>query len=450
MGRTGFRIFFASLLLAGCGSVKDSGTAIDAPVGDAGPDADESGMATVITEAALFGGTIGTNVGDIDIISMLPNNTVLEMKKTDAGGNATIKVYPGGSVTAVYKHSADVGADLITFMDVQPGDTLTFGSRNFATPPGTPNTNLGSMTYSWPAQAGAQFYDVFTSCAGQGVQAPTLTLNAAEFSLCHRDPMDVMFLVETSGVGVSHFGFRSNVTFASGGAVSNPGWQAVQQASINITGLPPEITNVSGNFSTIIDGSREFSFLGFWNGNVTGGAFTTQFSWHPTGERTLGNVFLPRSGFTTMRIVDAFAANNLTQTVAAPTLTAWLQSGVIASSALRMANWFMVPDANSVQDGVVLRLNWNHVVSAMSNPHQWHIIMPPNTQAVVLPKLPAQFEENLPAPQDGLSGQVKVFDISTINDYNGVRAQPSRNIMCTDCALRGGDFQRVVSSGNVQ
>ena len=129
MSRIAYVLPLASLvtagLFSGCGSVN---TGPDAST----TDADISGAATVETEAALFGGSIGTNVGNIDIISMLPNNTVLETVKTDAAGNASIKVYPGGSVTAVYKHTVDMGADLITYVGVKPGDTLVFGSRNFS------------------------------------------------------------------------------------------------------------------------------------------------------------------------------------------------------------------------------------------------------------------------------------------------------------------------------
>ena len=439
------RIFLASLLLAGCGSVKDSGAPVDAPVDVSTVDADTSGDATIVTEAALVGGTVGVNVGNIDIISMLPNNTVLAMTKTDAGGNATIKVFPGGTVTAVYKHTVDMGADLITYVGVKPGDTLTFGSRNFSTA-GQTNTNIGSQTYSWPAQAGSTSYNVFTSCTGIGVGGASTSVVGTEFSLCHKEPMDVLYGAFNGQL--THYNFRQNVAFTNGGTVSISGWIPVTNATVNITGIPTDVTNVSGNFSSVLDNNREIGLAGSFNGTLTGGAFTQNFVWHPGGDRTMSQMFFSRTGFGAMRLLDSFASGTLTETVASPTFPPWQQSGVIVSSALRTANWFLVPDAASVHDGQLLFMNWNHVVGGTNHFHQWHLILPPGQLSIVLPKLPAQFTDNLPFPQDGIGASIRAFDVGSLTSYDMVRAQPSRNIMCLECSIRGGDYQRVVFSGN--
>lgn len=446
MSRIAYVLPLASLvtagLFSGCGSVN---TGPDAST----TDADISGAATVETEAALFGGSIGTNVGNIDIISMLPNNTVLETVKTDAAGNASIKVYPGGSVTAVYKHTVDMGADLITYVGVKPGDTLVFGSRNFSLT-GQTGTNLGSQTYSWPVQTGVANHCIFTSCGGScnGVNAST---TLAESSTCHREPMDILYVgLNASGL-ISHYNLRSNVAFTNGQNVAIGGWAVAPNATLTVSGVPPEVSTVSGNWASVVDAATEYAFAQSYNGAPTGGAFSSTFAFHATGDRTLGRVAFSRQNFQAIQIVDQFNANTLTQTVAAPALTPWLQGAVAVSAALRTASWFLISDANSVADGLVLRLTWNHVVSAMNNSHQWHIIMPPGQTSIALPKLPAAFNDNLPASQDFINGQVRVFDISTVNGYDAVRTTvPSRNIMCVDCALRAGDFQRVVSSGTVQ
>ena len=436
MGSVGSRLhYFLLVLLAGCGSVK--GSDIDAP----GPDSDLGGDATVVTEAALFGGTIGAPVGDVDIVSMMPDNTVLAMAKTGASGNATVRVYPGGTVTAVYRHTVDMGADLITWVGVKPGDTLKFGSRAFSTS-GQSSTSIGSMTYSWPAQAGATAYNIATSCTTSGVGGASTSLVTSEYSLCHREPMDVLFGAFNSAL--THYSFRSNVPFANGGSVTTGGWSPVQTGTVTITGLPSEVTSVSGSFSTILDGNREANFVGGYNGTPTGGAFSGTFPWHPTGDRTVGQVLLNRTGFSTMRVVDAFGASTLTQTVAAPVLTPWVQGGVVVSSALGMASWFLVPDATSVHDGQTLRVSWTHTVSSVGHPHQWHFILPPDQTSITLPKLPALFSENVPFPQDFLSVTLRVFDIASVTGYDMVRAMPSSTIMCLDCAVRAGDLQRVV------
>jgi hypothetical protein len=427
-------------LVVGCGKVSN-GPPVDAAVDSV--DADLSGDATIVTEAALFGSKIGAKVGNIDIISMFPDNMVLAMAKTDAGGSATIKVYPGGTVTAVYRHTIDMGADLITWVDVKPGDTLTFGSRQLSTA-GQPNPSLGTQTFTWPALAGATEYDVFTSCPG-GVFAPGTATSVVEteFTTCHQDPMDVLYIA-FGATGLTNFGFRSNVTFAGGGTVALGGWSAVQPGSINITGLPSEITSLSGNFSTILDANRTFNFAGTYNGTPTGGAFSATFPWHSTGERTVGSVVLARPGFSSIRVLDSFSTNTLTQTVAAPALTPWVQGSVTSSSALKMASWFVVPEASSVYDGQLLKVTWNHVISGTSQPHQWHFILPPGQTTIAYPALPPQFSDAMPLPEDSTSATIRVFDISSVTSYDMVRSMPSRNIMCLDCAVNAGDLQRVV------
>jgi hypothetical protein len=427
------------LLVAGCGQV--AGERADAGF-DAGPDADLGGDATVVTEAALFGSAIGAKVGSIDIISTLPNNTVLATTRTDASGGATIRVYPGGTVTAVYRHTVDMGADLITWVGVKPGDRLTFGSRQFSTS-GQVSMTLGAMSYSWPAQANVTAYNVFTSCASSGVSAPTTSLAANEASLCHREPMDVIFGA-FSNVGLTHFSFRTNVPFVNGGAVTAGGWIPVSSGTINITGLPPEVTSLSGNFATILDGNREVTFTNSYNGTPTGGAFTSTFPWHPTGDRTVGRLFLGRPGFNSITLYDSFGANTTTQTVAAPPLPPWIQGGVLASSALRQVAWFLVPDTGSVYDGQMLRVNWSHQIAGTFHPHQWHFVLPPGQTTVTFPRLPAQFNDNMPAPQDGMGATVRAFDIASVNDFDQLRTLPSSTIMCLECAVRAGDLQRVV------
>src|SRR5512140_1647222 len=137
MGRSGF---LWMLVVCACGKVNN-----DTPADANLIDADETGMLSVATQSRFFAG--GTAVGaaqpSVDVVSVRPNNTLADMAQTDAGGHASLKVYPGGSVTAIYPHPAamDMGADLVTYFGVKPDDVLTFGQRF------SPNTsnNLGAM-----------------------------------------------------------------------------------------------------------------------------------------------------------------------------------------------------------------------------------------------------------------------------------------------------------------
>ena len=192
MGRIG--ALLSSCLFLACGSVND-GRPIDGPPG---PDADLSGDATVSTKAAVTGQTVGMVIGDVELISTLPNGTVLATGKTDASGNATIKVYPGGMVTAVYRHiSPDMGADMYTFVGVEPGDKLDFGQKVLSAGAAT---TIGTQTYTWPASpnGAVSVYRVQTSCNSTAVSAPTTTSPAmAEFSTCNKNPMRVMYTATT-------------------------------------------------------------------------------------------------------------------------------------------------------------------------------------------------------------------------------------------------------------
>ena len=216
-----------------------------------------------------------------------------------------------------------------------------------------------------------------------------------------------------------------------------------------MTGLPPEVASVSGTFHSVIDprldifpqqttGSISYS------GTPAGGAFTTTFKIAQAGTRTVGSVNLVRTGFRTMQILDSFSTNTTTQTVAAPMLPPWGQASTITSTALQMASWFVLPDTSSSSDGQLLHVSWNHVISSVSHPSQWDIILPPGVTSLTFPALPAPLDSVLPAPQDTATASTRVFDIPSLTGYDMLRAQPSGNIMCLDCSVRAGDFQRVV------
>ncbi|MBA3405189.1 MAG: hypothetical protein H0U13_10995 [Gemmatimonadaceae bacterium] len=436
--------------LVGCGSVKDAGFADAAPIGDAGPDADETGNATVVTQAALFGGMVGVEVGAVDIVSMTAANTVLEAKQTDASGNATIKVAPGGTVTAIYKHTTDQGADLITWVGVKPGDTLKFGNRNptFA----GMNTQLGSQTYAWPAQGGVTSYFAATSCSFSSFgNALSGVMNEASF--CHREPMDVLYLATTNNI-LTHYNFRQNVAFTNGGTVSINSWAAAVNATVNITGMPPEVTNLSGRFAVVMDNAtteRAVAGGGSFTGAPSGGAFTGNFSWSPTGERTVASLTLNRSlgNFFQMRVLDSLPASATSWTVASAQLPPWLERTFLSSTSQKLASWVLVPDAGSAHDAVMLGVQWWFEVAGTNHPHQWNFIMPPGTTTMVFPKLPSQFADFMPHTQDFMNlNALRAIEIPTVTNYDAIRAMPAQSMLCVECAVRAGEIQRAITSGS--
>jgi hypothetical protein len=427
-------------LLTGCGKVNNTS---DAGPADAGIDADLSGSATVVTEAVLTG-TPGSKAGNIDVVSHLPNNMILATATTDANGSATIKVYPGGSVTAIYTHTVDMGADLITWAGVKPGDTLTFGSRQIL-PPG-PSMSLGTQTLQWPALGGVTQFQATTACGTTSTAVATATsMIQSESSACHKEPMDILFRAFNGSTLVA-YGFRSNVAFASGGTVTLGAWTTtIPNVTINVTGLPPEIDSVSGSFATIFNTDSAL-FFGSYSGTPTGGAFTKTIPFHATGERTFGQLLLNRIGFEPMRLFDSFSTNTLTQTVATPTFPTWLQGETNVSSALRRAEWFIVPEASttSTTTGEILAISWSHQISGVYHSSQWNVIMPPGQTSFDLPPMPPALSDHQPAPADFIGGSTTVFEIPSIPSYDMLRTLRSANIMCLACAVRAGDIQRAV------
>lgn len=423
---------------------------IDAGVPDASPpdaaiDADPGGVATVVTQTALAGGTIGARAGDIEIVSNLPDLSVLADTRTDANGDGTIRVSPGGSVTAIYQHNADGGADLITWLGVKPGDTLTFGNQQpvFS----GPGVLLGEQTYTWPPVPGADTYIINTSCGGVSVPPNITAISISEVNSCHHEPMDVLFRATMNSTNLLGFGFLSNVAFRAGQTVALDAWTTeVPTATVRFGGLHPEISSVSGEFATVIDDSNLFPFNSYsftWRGSGT----AETFPWHPTGDRTVGAVFFERDGFSLMTLRDSLPADALVQNVGSPDLPPWVQGSVNVSAALHTATWFLFQDGPPVYYAQVLHLTWNHEILVTSHPFQWHVILPPGLMSVTLPTLPLP-HRGIPLPEDPLRAQITVFQIPSVTSDDMLRTIPSASIMCLDCAVRAGTFSRVVTTGN--
>jgi len=449
------RIFLASLLLAGCGSVKDSGAPVDAPVDVNTVDADTSGNATVSTKGALFSQSFTATVPDVDLISNLPNNMVFATGKSDAGGAASIKVFPGGSLTAAYKHPSDMGFDFVTFVGVKPGETLEFGNRNpiFTCPPAPAVCNplLGAVTYNWSVQGGSNRTFVLGSCASASVDAPTATVARDEFPSCAHNPLDTIFLAIT-GTAVTGCTTRQNVAFpgpVSGGTPAS----APFAVTANITGMPAEVTSVSTQFSAVIDNQFERNVnvvTGFAraNGTSSGGAFTGNFQYCNIGERTAATLQMNRPGFINMRVVDSLPSSAASWTVASPQLPPFVENnGILVSPTQRRAEW-VLSSTTATHDAVLMTFSWSVNIGGVFHQSFWYFILPPGTNEVTMPKLPATFDPIMPQSEFGLGFQnIRTVEIPTVSGYDAYRAQGAATALCPECAVRAGDIQRVIFSG---
>ncbi len=443
--RTSLYLLAVVIAVAACGEVK--GVKLDAKPLDASVDAvdaDLTGMATVVTQTHFPGGTaVGTLVGNIDYVSLLPNGMVHDMGKTDTSGHASVKVYPGGSVTVIYRHTADVGADLVTYMGVKPNDSLTFG-QFWMLPYST--TSLGTMTISWPAYTGAAGLNYYYACGPCGcIYAPStatsITLN--ELAYCDHEPMNFLGIAFNSSGQVLGMSY-SFVNFQNGASAGLNGWQNASTATATFTGLPPEIVTATEYFYLISNGGQTNYAYGI-SGAPTGGALTESFPWVPTGERTESMAVLSRQGnYQPQRVMDSL--NQLTVTIDSPPLPPWVDNqGGVTSSVDRKVTWLQsgpaTHSANTVQ------MAWQHNISGNPVPFTWSFVVPPDVTEFDFPKLPAIFDDTQPKPEDYVNASVRALTIPSASSYDSARQLPEAQLMCPDCAVRLNLLPRVIQSG---
>lgn len=435
--------------------MKDSGGPVDAG-GDAGPDADESGNVTVATKSAHFGQTIGAALGDVDIVSNLPNGAVFASGKTDAGGGGTIKAVPGGSITAFYKRPTDMGYEIVSFVGVKPGETLEFGNRQpsfFCPPAPAPcDVSQGLVQYNWTVQGGATQTRILAGCASTSVAAPTATISIDERPSCGHNPIDAVF-VSITNTAVTGCTTRQNQPFPGPVTVGTP--SAAPFAVIaNITGIPSEVTQVSTQFSPVLNTQleRNANFVtGFArsNGVNSGGAFTGNFQYCGMGKRTSATLSLSRPGFANTRVIDSLPSNATSWTVSNPMLPPFLEAnGFIQSPSQRRAEWVLSPSAGTTHDAVTATFAWSVVVGGMNSTVFWHFVLPPGTTEVTLPKVPAALEPYMPTTETGFGLQfLRLVEIPTVANYDAFRALGAGAALCPECMARTGDIQRVIVSG---
>jgi hypothetical protein len=424
--------------LAACGSVSAPATP-DAITPDVVTiDAPAPGPVTVTTQTRFTGGLPpGTALGNVAVVAVRPDGMLADMQVTDGtSGMATLNAYDGDSVTALYPHMTDAGADLTTFMGVKHGDSLTFGLKFGVS--GT-NNSIGTMTITWPAIANAG-YDVFTSCQSAGVGGAT-SFADVEYQLCHHEPMDVVVNAydQTSGL-ITQSGTIPAVAFADGSTTALAQWHpGTTTKTLGLTGLPTEVTQVNMVVQEMVN---DRVFFGFgYSGAPSNGQYTSPtFQWPGQGTREWVRSTLSRTGpWYQMYIMDNVAPTTAPYTSAAPALPPWMTSNTIASGPAQMAAWFPVGDGP--QKGTVLRVSWSH----NGAPYVWTFIVPPGVTAINFPKLPDAIAMNAPHPEDTASVQfVRTFDIPELASYDDVRKLPESEIVTIDQAPQLGLLKRVI------
>lgn len=449
---TGLALLAAAAM--GCGEVvgppvggDDDPVDVDAQPIDAEPiDADLTGTLTVTTRNHVRGGTADALIEGVQLVALRPDDSVSGTATTSAAGTAELDVWPGGSVTAIYPHTVDQGADLVTYVGVEPGDHLQLGRR---VPPESNGTQIGSMTVSFSAPAGPTHFYVFAPCGTWSSSTSPITFYA--YDGCHRSSMDLLVLGYNSGTSnYTHYTYANNVTWTTGGNVAFGGLSTMTNATLSANGLPPEATYVDMYLYQVVDGDR-LGFNTYGGGALTGNAFTAARPWAFGGDRLVGRTYIGRSGnYHSIQVHDSIPSIGQPQyTVANPMLPPW-NGGWIASSEARRVEWIAV--GGSAHDATVIRLRWSRANSiAHGGPtqseFQWYIVLPPGMMSFELPALPSNLESYLPRPEEYIDPAVAHLEYPAIPDYDALRDMPEKDVVCGECAVNEGVIQRYMMSG---
>jgi hypothetical protein len=442
---------FGLVLAAGCGKINASSD-------DAGaPDANLMGTASVVTQNHVAGaGMIGSAAANISVVSLRPNNSMLDMQTTDTNGAGSLMIYPGGSVTAVYPHQLDnggaagsmQGVDLVTFDGVNTGDALTFGTR-FSQPA---DTAIGNVSISFPNEGIESIESVvYTPCGERSVFR--FPLSVPVYAWCASTPWEVSSFQLALGGGQEQYYGSASTTLANNSGTINGTYGASHVVAASIAGLPAETTSAGFNLAGVINPSvfgdnvtQPFTATTTLGSGATAGTATSNITAFVNGDQYEGQATLSRSAnFGSTSIYQMVPTSATTWSVGTVAPPPWINGHQYFSTEAK-AEWAIDSTAGaSTFDGIVVVVSWSHTTivngSNITVPYTWTFILPPTATSVKLPTLPAPFASIVPLPDtDDVNATVTLVEFPSVNGYDALRAVPERDIVCPDCAVRSGDM----------
>jgi hypothetical protein len=238
-----YRLAFALVICAACGSVKDVGHLPDAPPApDAGIDAATHGTVHV---TVLDPSGSGVPAAGMRVVFLDPDGSLVKTATTDASGKAEADVRAGASVTSVAFAPQTTAYQIETVFAVQPGDDLILGSKDTVT------TTIGTFTVTYPAYTVATpaSYTVGGPCGFVTVPAPAGAPppTTATLSFTSDCKLDTMELVVIANDATKALGFltKTGVPFAANGSANLSG---AYQPALGFTGT---YTNVNANVANL-------------------------------------------------------------------------------------------------------------------------------------------------------------------------------------------------------
>jgi len=184
----------------------------------------------------------GTPAVGAKVVFINPDNTLVKQVATDTAGKAEAVVMIGASVTSIALISP-TNYSLQTVIGVKPGDDLILGTKN------RDFTQVGQMTFTYPAVFNAVQYEISTPCGYQSVPVPatgaTGTAAVMFYSYCKQDTMEVVFVaVDKDGNALQSI-HKTGVAYASGGTVALTTPEAARSFTSSYTNINPAVTGIS-------------------------------------------------------------------------------------------------------------------------------------------------------------------------------------------------------------
>lgn len=366
--------------------IDSAGPGVDAP---AQVDASTAGVTVTVT-AYTWDNTAQLVPGADVLVHAAGGASVTSRTTTDAAGQATVTVPPGGTVTVVD------GNELTTFHAVEDGDQLVAG---IATSFGT---SAGGIVTIPAGPAGTTNYRVVGPCVFGQSNTTTVPINIR--SACGAAPREL--LVEARDTPGNKLGylFQAGVGVAPATTVAVTGTYAAPGTfNVNLGGLPAGTTGVA---------IRHFATVGpnIIGGNTetlpppTGSSVTAALQ-HPAGigDRTLTGYFIYDGNGGIRSVETALGQASTTLTVAdvgaelVPAVTgfAGTPSGL---------TWTL--GAGLPVDGMVLTLEALEKTAVRGT---WRLVLPPGATGATEPMLPADLADAF-APVDGVDGELVLID----------------------------------------
>jgi hypothetical protein len=407
----------SALGTAACGKVQSFA---DAAAHDAASDAVAAGTVTVTTYTRSGDtGASGDVQSDVDVVVVAADGSVRDSGATDGSGEATLDVQAGDSVTAVYTR-AD-GAELVTYLAVEPGDHLQFGEQF-----GAGGTQTATMTASWPAITAASF-EVYHPCGPASAASGATSVTLYEYSDCAVTPFDALFVAYdvTTTSNISRWGLLSDVPFQNGGSAALGTWQVPSNFTIGANGLPPEVDSASIDAAAVINGGRGPRIQ--LDGTPTSGMLQASRPWATGGEGITASAGFYRAGeFGPQGTFERLDPSTTQWIAESPIRLPWFGT-VIANAAAREITWITAGEGSP--DGVLIFAQWSHYgTDGGFFSYNWTFVIPPGLDELRYPELPASLMPYAPQDEDFLYAYGFMIDFAADDGYDALRARPEWGI----------------------